>query len=211
MITVKKFVFNPYQVNTYVLFDETGKCVIIDPGCYFDKEHYVIESFISAHMLIPEKILITHGHFDHILGNTYISNKFGVEIFINKNDLEIYKQSCQYAKLYGLSIENPIIPSGYISHNEIIDFGNSELISLHCPGHSPGSIVFYCVKQKFIVAGDVLFAGSVGRTDLVGGDMDTLIESIKEKLLILEDDTVVYCGHGEQTTIGNERRHNPFL
>jgi glyoxylase-like metal-dependent hydrolase (beta-lactamase superfamily II) len=210
-MTVKTFIFNPYQVNTYLLYDETNECVIIDPGCYFHKEADQIFSFVTQKNLRPVKILITHCHFDHMLGISDIFEMCKAEIIINNNDLFLYNQMVASAKRYGVTAKVPVAPSGFIDHNQEIHFGNSFLKALHCPGHSPGSIVYYNQVQKFIIAGDVLFNGSIGRTDLAGGDMDTLISSITEKLMVLDDETIVYCGHGDQTTIGRERTHNPFL
>lgn len=211
MITVKTFIFNPYQVNTYLLYDETNECVMIDPGCYFHKEADQIFSFVTQKNLRPVKILITHGHFDHILGVSAMKQEYRVPVLMNESDMVIFNHASEHARNYGLNFSQPESPDVSIKNGEEILFGNSHLKTIHCPGHSPGSIVFHSPEQKIIFAGDVLFNGSIGRTDLECGNMETLLSSIKDKLLILDGSTKVYCGHGPETTIANESYSNPFL
>ena len=211
MISIHSFTFNPIQQNMYVLFDETKECVIIDPGCYDDTERGILAKFISDNQLKPVKLLNTHCHLDHIFGNGFAAEKYKLKLEINKNDqpiLDAFKMSCD---LYGMNCDPSPQPSVYLEEGDIITFGNSKLEILFTPGHSPGSITFYNREQKFMIAGDVLFYGSIGRTDLPGGSHETLINNIKTKLFPLGDDFKVFSGHGQMTTIGAEREHNPFL
>ncbi len=212
MIKVKSFVFNPIQVNTYVVYDETNECVIIDSGCYFDNEKQELISFLENNNLKPVKVLNTHLHIDHILGNTLLFEKYNLLPQAHKQDDFLLEQAVFFGTSLGISLDKQPPKIGkYLSDNDTVKFGNSELKVIHVPGHSPGSIVFYDEKQHFLFAGDVLFNGSIGRTDLPLCDYDTLIEGIKSKLFTLPDDVIVYAGHGEQTTIGEEKSSNPFF
>jgi len=211
MVTVHSFVFNPFQENTYILFDETKECAIIDPGCYDDNERAELVSFIENQKLKPVKLLNTHCHIDHVFGNKFISEKYKLGLEINKNDLPVLKSLMQVAKMYSLNAEESTEPSNFIREGDTVKFGNSSFDILFTPGHSPGSICFVNKDQKFIIGGDVLFYGSIGRTDLPGGNHATLINSIKTKLFALADDYVVHSGHGPSTNIGFERKNNPFL
>jgi len=212
MIKIKKFVFNPIQVNTYVVYDETNECVVIDAGCYLDNEKQELISFLEQNNLIPVKVLNTHLHIDHIFGNTLLFEKYNLLPQAHKQDDFLLEQAAFFATSLGMSLNKELPKIGkYLSDNDIVKFGGSELKVIHVPGHSPGSIVFYNEKQHFIFAGDVLFKGSIGRTDLPLGDYDTLIKGIKNKLFTLADDVIVYPGHGEQTTIGEEKNSNPFF
>ncbi len=211
MISIKTFIFGPFQENTYLLFDETKECVIIDPGCYDDKERTTLETFISGNNLNPVKLLNTHCHLDHIFGNGFIASKYKIQPAINKLDKPVFDSYLTSASLYGLIALPSPEPTIFLNEGDLVKFGNSSLEILHAPGHSPGSNVFYCREQKFMVVGDVLFYGSIGRSDLPGGNSNTLISSIKNKLFPLGDDFTVYSGHGPTTTIGFERKNNPFL
>lgn len=211
MITIQSFTFNPIQENTYVLFDETKECVIIDPGCYDERERTILKKFISDNNLKPVKLLNTHCHLDHIFGNNFISNFYNLNLEINKKDEPILEAFLVTANLYGMNAEPSPSPSNYLEEGDIVKFGNSQLEILFTPGHSPGSICFYNRENKFIIAGDVLFYGSIGRSDLPGGNHEILINSIQTKLMTLDDDFKVYSGHGSTTTIGFERKNNPFL
>ncbi|MBE9468127.1 MAG: MBL fold metallo-hydrolase [Bacteroidetes bacterium] len=209
---IKKFVFNPIQVNTYVVYDETNECVVIDAGCYSENERQELMSFLEQNNLKPIRVLNTHLHIDHILGNTLLFEKYNLLPQANKEDDFLLKQAVFFATSLGMSLDKDSPKIGeYLSENDIVKFGNSELKVIHVPGHSPGSIVFYNEKQNFLFAGDVLFKGSIGRTDLPSGDYDELINGIKNKLFVLPDDVIVYTGHGEQTTIGKEKNSNPFF
>jgi hydroxyacylglutathione hydrolase len=211
MITVKVFIFGPFQENTYVLFDSTKECVIIDPGCYDDKERNELAHFISDYHLKPVLLLNTHGHIDHVIGNRFVFDKYGLLPQIHKEDLPALKSLLTVAKLYNLNAVESTNPEVFLEEGDEVKFGNSTLRVLFTPGHSPGSICFVYDPQKIIIGGDVLFYGSIGRTDLPGGSHQTLLNSIHTKLLPLEDEFRVYSGHGPDTTIGEEKRSNPFL
>lgn len=211
MISIQSFTFNPIQENMYILFDESKECVIIDPGCYDDHERGILSTFITDNQLKPVKLLNTHCHLDHIFGNGFVSQKYNLKLEANKHDqriLDAFKMTCD---LYGMSCDPSPPISSFLEEGDIIRFGNSELEILFTPGHSPGSITFYNREEKFMIAGDVLFYGSIGRTDLPGGDHATLINNIKTKLFPLGDDFKVYSGHGPVTSIGFEKENNSFL
>lgn len=211
MITIQSFAFGPFQENTYVLYDETKECIIIDPGCYDDGNRNELAAFIESEQLKPVRLINTHCHLDHVFGNGFVADKYNLKLEINKKDEPILDSYMMTAKMYNLDAQPSPSASSYLDEGDNITFGNSSLEILFTPGHSPGSITFYNKEQKFMIVGDVLFQGSIGRTDLPGGDMDTLIASIKNKLLPFENEYVVYNGHGPSTTIGYERDHNPFL
>jgi len=209
---VKVLTFNPFQENTYIIYDETKECIIIDPGCYEEKEEIQLRSFIDENMLTPVKLINTHCHIDHILGNKFANDIWDIELYIHKEDLPLLKNAGNIGKMYGFeNYEGSPYPKYFLEEKKKIAFGNSELEIIFTPGHAPGHICLYSENDKFIIAGDVLFNGSIGRTDLPGGDYNTLINSIKTKLLPLAEDTTVYCGHGPSTSIGKEKKTNPFL
>ncbi|MES2593624.1 MAG: MBL fold metallo-hydrolase [Bacteroidota bacterium] len=211
MISIQSFTFGPFQENTYILYDETKECIIIDPGCYDNKERLELANYIDTNKLKPIKLINTHCHLDHVFGNKFIADKYQLQLEINKLDKPVLDAYLMSASLYGLNAEPSPQPSVFLNEGDIITFGNSTLDILFTPGHSPGSITFYNRDQKFMIAGDVLFYGSIGRTDLPAGDFKTLISSIKDKLFQLGDDFTVYNGHGPSTNIGFERMNNPFL
>ncbi len=211
MIKIEKFVVNPLQENTFILSDETGECIIIDPGFYYDDEYTEIREYISANNLKPLKITNTHCHFDHIMGVEFTRNEFNIPFYAHRDDIFWVERVVQQGQMFGFELEAVSPVDGFFKENEPIKFGNSVLEVVHLPGHSPGHVVFYNKENSFLIAGDVLFYGSIGRTDLPGGDYKTLISGIKNKLFNLPDNTRVYCGHGPETTIGFEKRTNPFL
>lgn len=211
MIDIKKFTFNPLQENTYILFDETADCIIIDAGCYADYEKEELVRFVAEKGLNPVKLVNTHCHFDHILGVTFCRNRYGIPFYAHQADQFLLERAVAQGEVFGVPLEQVEPPDEWISEGDEVSFGKSRLEVIHVPGHAPGSLVFYNGEQKFLLAGDVLFQGSVGRTDLPGGSFEQLIGHIKSKLLILPGDTVVYCGHGPETTIGEEKVYNPFL
>ncbi len=211
MTNVKKFVFSPFQENTYVLYDDTKECVIIDPGCYSDNERKQLETFISDNDLKPVRLLNTHCHLDHVFGNKFVAEKYGLDLECHEGELIVLNYAAQAAKMYGVQMDPSPSPKHFIKEGDIIRFGNTELESILTPGHSPASLCFLCKASNFIIAGDTLFRMSIGRTDLPGGDHETLLKSIKEKLFQLNDDLVVFSGHMEETTIGYEKIHNPFV
>ena len=208
---IHKFVFSPIDVNTYILADNSGECAIIDCGCYNIKEFEKLTKYIKNKNLNPVLLLNTHCHLDHIFGNGFILKEYGLRTLSSELDEINRKEAVQHATFFGLTMEEPPEPAGFITDKQIVKFGSTELVTLHVPGHSPGSLAFYNEKMSFVFTGDALFSGSIGRTDLSGGDFNTLINSIKSKLFILPRETVVYSGHGRNSTIENEMQSNPFF
>lgn len=210
MIKIKSFTFNPFQENSYVLYDESKEAIIIDPGCYEQSEKEALKKFISENELKPVKLLNTHGHIDHVLGNSFVKKAFDLELTIGNKDLQTLESVAAYAPNYGFPMYEPAVADNFIEEGDLINFGQSQLEVIFLPGHAPGHLAFYNTKQNICIGGDVLFEGSIGRTDLPGGDFDTLIDSIKSKLFKFADEMVVYPGHGNSTTLGQEKHHNPF-
>lgn len=210
---VKVFEFNPISVNTYVLHDKTGECVIIDAACFFPDEQRALFNYILNNNLVVKHVLNTHLHFDHVFGVNFIEQQFKVHMEAHKDDKFLIDSFSDQMAMFGFSDSVKYKPTvgKYIDENDTIEFGNQKLSIIHVPGHSPGSIVFYSKTDGFIVSGDVLFHGSIGRTDLLQGNHNQLIDGIKTKLLTLPIDTVVYPGHGPATTIKGEMKMNPFL
>lgn len=208
---LKKFVFNPFQVNTYILFDQTNECVIIDPACDDSYEEEELADFIRNNNLKPVHLLITHAHIDHILGNAFAAETFNLPLAAHPDSTQYLRGAKEYARTFGFKLEKVCYPSVDLYDGQIIRFGKSELEVLHTPGHANGSVCFYAKKEDILISGDVLFYQSIGRTDLDGGDYDVLKRSIWEKLFVLPDETVVYPGHGPETSIGNEKIGNPFV
>lgn len=211
MIDIKKFTFNPFQENTYVLYDETGEAIIIDPGCYEPAEEQQLADFINAQKLKVVALLNTHCHIDHVLGNKFVKDTYQVKLWLHKEDEPQLRAVKVYAPNYGFHAYTEAEADHYLEEGNDFSFGNSSLQVLFVPGHAPGHIALYHADQKLCIAGDVLFRESIGRTDLPGGHHATLIRSIKEKMLPLGEDVVVYPGHGPSTTIGHEKKYNPFL
>ena len=209
---IKRFVFNPFQENTFVLYDESKECVIIDPGCYEKAEEEELENFISENGLKPVALLNTHCHIDHILGNQFVAEKWGVELQMHKDDLPLLENAGQVSKMYGLqNYSGSPFPKHFLKGGDKFTFGESKLDVIFTPGHAPGHICFYSEKHNFIISGEVIFQMSIGRTDLPFGDFDTLIKSITEKIFPLQGQTQIHCGHGPSTVLNYEREHNPFL
>lgn len=210
MLQVKKFVFNPFMENTYVLFDETNSCVIIDPGCVEKDEENELVEFIQSNKLIVKQLINTHCHIDHVLGNAFVKRKFNVPLIIHPIEEAMLRAVKSYASNYGFFQYQDSTPDSFLNEGDHVVFGNQKLEVLFVPGHSPGHIAFYDPATKVLIGGDVLFENSIGRTDLPGGDYDTLINSIHQKFFTLPEDVTVYCGHGSETNIGFEKRTNPF-
>ena len=209
---IKTFTFNQFLENTIIVSDSTNECIIIDPGCYNDEEKKILENYITKNNLNPVKLINTHCHIDHILGNNFVSRNWGIDLEINEKDLDLLNNADQIAKIYGFTnYERSPMPKKFINEDDIVNFGISELKVIFTPGHAPGHISLYSEKDNLIISGDVIFQNSIGRTDLPGGNFNTLIKSIKNKILSLDDNVIIYCGHGPNTTVGNERRNNPFL
>ncbi len=210
MLQVKVFEFNPFSENSIVLYDESKDCVIIDPGCYEPAEKQALADFINQHQLIVKYLLNTHCHIDHVLGNAFIKEQYKVPFLIHKKDHETLRAVKVYAPVYGFPAYDGIEPDSFLEEGDKVKFGNQQLEVLFVPGHAPGHIAFYHKDSKTLIGGDVLFNASIGRTDLPGGNFDVLIESIHTKFFVLDDEVTVYPGHGPSTTIGTEKRTNPF-
>lgn len=211
MLTVKTFTFNPVQENTYLLYNDQGDCCIIDPGCYFDEEKNRLRQAIENAGLRPVLLLNTHCHLDHVFGNQFVADTWGLQPHIHEKERPVLDRAAEAGLRWQLPFVNYTGPVHLLEAGDLVKLGDDSMNVLFTPGHSPGSISFHNAAQHFVIGGDVLFQGSIGRTDLPGGDYDTLIDSIKTQLLPLPDDTIVYSGHGPATTIGRERRNNPFL
>lgn len=209
---IKRFEFNMFPVNCYVLWDETKEAVIIDPGCFYEEEKQTLRNYISNNELQLKHVLNTHLHLDHIFGNPFIQQEYGLSPEANKEDEFWLELAPNQSRSFGFQLKETPIPVGkYLNDGDIITFGNTELEAIHVPGHSPGSLVYYCRESKVLFAGDVLFQGSIGRADLAGGNFDDLKENICSRLFTLPNETIVYPGHGSPTTIGIEKMENPFF
>jgi hydroxyacylglutathione hydrolase len=211
MLTVQRFTFNPVQENTYVVYNEKGHCCIIDPGCYFASEEEQLKEFVEQNRLTPVLLLNTHCHLDHIFGNYFIHKTFGLPLHLHKLEKPVLDYGPAAGQLWELPFVNYDGELKFLEDDDVITIGDDELKVLFTPGHSPGHVSFYSKENKFILSGDVLFEGSVGRTDLPGGDFAILQETIKTRLYTLPEDTVVYSGHGNTTTIGDEMKSNPYV
>lgn len=205
------FTFNDFSENSYILFDETKECVIFDPGCNNDEERKTLVDVIESKGLKPVKLINTHCHIDHVLGNKFVSEKYNLPLISHEGEKIVLEMQPQISGMYGIAYDPSPEITEFLEEGDEVKFGNTTLKVLFTPGHSPASISFYCAEAGVVIAGDVLFKDSIGRTDLPGGDFDTLANSIREKLYTLPDDTVVFCGHGPSTTIGDEKQNNPFV
>ena len=211
MLKIKVFIFSPIQENTYLLYNEKNECIIIDPGCYFQHEQEELTAFIDKNQLTPKMLLNTHCHLDHVFGNKLLSETYHLTLHLHPKEEAVLQMAPASGLMFDMPFDNYQGKFIFLNEGEKVVLGEDELEIIHAPGHSPGSICFYCIAQKFIIGGDVLFNGSIGRTDLPMGSYQTLINSIKQKLFLLPDDVVVYSGHGTETTIGAEKKFNPFV
>ncbi len=212
MLQVKKFEFNMLPVNTYVVWDECKEAVVIDAGCYFASEKKVLKEFLAHEGLTPVRLLNTHLHFDHVFGNPYLFQEYGLQAEAHPADLPWLQQIKQRVRMFGImDCEDPVELKGYLHEGDVVQFGNHQFTIFHVPGHSAGSLVFYCAEEHVLFTGDVLFQYGIGRTDLGDGSETQLIQGIQQKLLSLPDETVVYSGHGPSSTIGAEKRYNIYL
>ncbi len=211
MLKIKSFEFSPIQENTYILYNEFNECIVLDPGCYFDAEKDELVAFITNNHLTPTMLINTHCHLDHVFGNKLISEKYNLTLQLHENEKAVLAFAPASGLMYNMPFDNYIGDFILLKEGDLITLGDDELKVLLTPGHSPGSLSFYAAKDKFVISGDALFKNSVGRSDLPGGNHAQLIKSIKENLLSLPEDTVVYSGHGPQTTIGAEKLNNPYL
>ncbi len=209
-MTVKQFVFNSFSENTYLIYDETKECIIIDPGCFEQSEKDMLKEFIDQHELKVVALINTHCHIDHVLGNYFVKNEYKIGLTIHEADKSTLKSNDLVAPMYGFNGYEQTEADNFIAEGDQVKFGNSVLDVLFVPGHAPGHIALVNGDEKICIGGDVLFQHSIGRTDLPGGDFDTLINSIKTKLFSLPEDVTVYCGHGPSTNIGFEKQQNPF-
>lgn len=211
MFQVKMFTFNPVMENTFVLWNENNEAIIIDPGCYTPAEETELFNFITEKKLTPKKLINTHCHVDHVFGNKWAADTFGLPLFLHRDEEPVLQRAPATAMMWGLGMKQFTGELQYLAEGDVIQLGEDRLEVIEAPGHSPGHLCFYCKEQHFIIGGDVLFYGSIGRTDLPGGNHSQLINNIKTKLFKLPDETVVYPGHGQPTTIGEEKKINPFL
>jgi glyoxylase-like metal-dependent hydrolase (beta-lactamase superfamily II) len=206
------FCFNPFQENTYVISHlASGDCWIIDPGCYTRQEETRLFDYIESHTLKPVKLLNTHCHLDHIYGNKAVADKYGLTLGTHEKELPVLHGTAVGARMFGAKIPDPLEPAYFISEGDVLMLGDVSFDVLFTPGHSPGSICFLNKEEQYAIVGDVLFNGSIGRTDLPGGDHDKLLRSIRTQLYVLPDETEIYNGHGPFTTVGQEKRTNPFV
>lgn len=211
MLHIKSFAFNPFSENTYIVFNENKNAFIIDPGDFSEVENNILNQFIVDNELKVQNILLTHAHIDHVLGLQKAFDKYKVPILMHELEKEILDRNPMDANRFGFFFKPFEGEISYLNENEIISLDEDDFKILHVPGHSPGHIAFYSEAQKFIISGDVLFEGSIGRTDLYKSDPQELLKSIREKLFVLEDETKVYNGHGNPTTVGFEKSYNPFF
>ncbi|GAB2528619.1 MBL fold metallo-hydrolase [Rufibacter soli] len=210
-LKIESFTFNPFSENTYVLYDDTKECVVIDPGCSNKTEQQELQDFIKTNELKVVRLLNTHCHIDHVLGNKFVADTYGVPLEIHEDDLPVLRSVPTYSAAYGFPQYQEVLPEKFLKEGEDVAFGNTKLEVLFTPGHAPGHVVFYHPESQNLIGGDVLFQRSIGRTDLPGGDYDTLIQSIRTKLFTLPEEVTVHPGHGPSTTIGEEKASNPFL
>jgi len=211
MTTIKYFTFNTFQENTYIISNQNKECFIIDPGCSNAQENSVLANYISENNLKPNMLLNTHCHIDHIMGNKFVADTYGLKLHAHQQEIPVLERGDDISQMYGVPyITSPNIDT-FLDEKNTLNLGDVIFSIIHAPGHSPGSICFYNEAEKYLIGGDVLFYNSIGRTDLPLGDHTTLINSIKQKLFLLPDDVTVYSGHGQKTNIGFEKKTNPFL
>ncbi|MBS7565842.1 MBL fold metallo-hydrolase [Mucilaginibacter sp. Bleaf8] len=211
MAKIKAFPNNPYQENTYLLYDDSGECAIIDPGMYTGAEQDAVVNFIKSNDLKPVLLLNTHCHIDHVLGNKFVFDQYGLKPQFHEGEMVVLQAMPAWAQQSGIRYELSPLPDTYLPETGTVSFGNTTLQLIFAPGHSPAHLCFYSEADQLLVGGDVLFRNSIGRTDLPGGNHTQLLSNIREKLFTLPDDVVVYPGHGPETTIGFEKATNPFF
>lgn len=210
-LQIKKFTFSPLQENTYILFDETKECIIVDPGCYNTTEETALCNFIEMHQLKPVLLLNTHAHIDHIFGNHFVKIKYQIPFGLHSDDIPLFERAEAMAKLWNLNYSPSPLPDFDLKNKREIAFGSSELEIRFAPGHAPGHVIFYHSQKELAVVGDTVFKGSIGRTDLPWGDHQTLLNSIQNQIFTLPDSTILYSGHGPETTVISEKQFNPFF
>jgi len=208
---IKQFVFNPFQENTYLLYDETGEAIIVDAGCYTPSEADEVKRFTDENKLTVKFLVNTHCHIDHILGINALQDIYNVDCFAHREELPTIQMAPKHAMMFGLVIDTVPKVEKTFDNGDELKFGNTTLKVIHTPGHTLGGVCLYSEKDKMLITGDTIFQGSIGRTDLGGGSFETIIESITNRLLTLPDDVVIFPGHGDSSTVGKERVSNPFL
>ncbi len=206
-----RLVFNPYEVNTYIIASDDGQCAIVDPACCSPDEQATLKKYIESKGLRPVWLINTHGHFDHVIGNAFVCKTWPVKTAAHRDDLFLIEKAYKQGEAFGFPVEQPPRPEVFLEDGEVFALGDIRLRVYHIPGHSPGSIVLHSPENRWVITGDVLFNGSIGRTDLPGGNYDSLIDGIEKKLMTLPPDTMAYPGHGPETSVGQEMMHNPFL
>ncbi|MFM7672170.1 MAG: MBL fold metallo-hydrolase [Bacteroidota bacterium] len=211
MLTVKSFCVNPFSENTYLVAAADGSCAIIDPGCYSEAERMALQTYIGEQGLKPTLFLNTHCHLDHVFGNNFVHRIWKLPLQMHRAEQPVLDYAAKAGDLYQVPCEQYVGAIEYVAEGDQWELGGESVYCLFTPGHSPGSLSFYCPTSRWVISGDVLFQGSVGRTDLPGGNTEQLMQSIREQLYALPDDTVVYSGHGPATTIGVEKKNNPFV
>jgi hydroxyacylglutathione hydrolase len=211
MLQIKSFTFSPIAENTYVLFNEHKNAIIIDPGCYYDNEKDALKDWITEKKLTVTHLLNTHCHLDHVFGNKFVAETYSLHLHMHPLETPVLDYATTSGLNFNLPFDNYTGQKIFLTEGQHIQLNDDSLQVIHTPGHSPGSVSFYCAAQHFIISGDVLFRQSVGRTDLPGGDFNILAQSIKTKLYNLPTHTSVHSGHGEATTIGYEMRNNPYV
>lgn len=211
MIQVHQLTFGPFAENTYILSDEDNNAIIIDPGMYHADENARFFEYINAQNLKPFRMILTHAHLDHVFGVNWVNETYGLVPEVNQEDKFIYDNAATVAHQYGLKMDSLIAPVVGLEDGSEFEFGGENVRIFLAPGHSPGSVCFYIKSQEVLIAGDVIFQGSIGRTDLPGGSYEVLMSSIRSKVMILPDEVTIYSGHGPITTVGQERIANPFI
>ncbi len=211
MLNIKNYFFNPFQENTYILWDDSQDGVIIDPGCYDKNELDTVTSHIADNHVQVKAIWLTHGHFDHIYGAAALAKKYGVDIYLSEKDHIILEHMAEQTSRFGVKNPDTSFKTKNLDDGDRLCFGNTSFETIATPGHTPGGVCFYCQEEKVLLSGDTLFAGAIGRSDLFMGEYDDLIVSIMDKIMGLDGDVRIYPGHGPSTDIGHERTHNPFL
>jgi glyoxylase-like metal-dependent hydrolase (beta-lactamase superfamily II) len=211
MLNIQTFSFNPFSENTYIVYNEHKNAFLIDPGNFQPQETLVLEKFIQEKGLNIKNILLTHAHIDHVLGLQWAFDTYKVPVILHEIEKEILDRNPMSARQFGFDFQPFVGDLSFINEGETLTLDTDRLDVYFVPGHSPGSLAYHCALQNFVISGDVLFQGSIGRTDLYKGNHEQLLTSVRQKLFVLPDETEVYSGHGQTTTVGFEKKHNPFF